>query len=133
MRAFSIWTSITTSFCAIWSCIFTETLIPESLLDGIAARYRLLLLSNTNAIHFEMLRANYAPLLRHFHELVLSYEVKAMKPQPEIYRSRDRTGGLPPRGVLLSPTTLPAYVAAARRDGNRRRSVSVRAHRLKRN
>src|SRR5476649_1552041 len=41
-------------FCRIWSGIFTVTLIPESMLEGLAARYRLLLLSNTNALHFEM-------------------------------------------------------------------------------
>lgn len=72
-------------FCRIWSCIFTDTLIPESMLEGLAARYRLVLLSNTNAIHLEMVRQSY-PLLRHFHDMVLSYEVKAMKPDPRIYR-----------------------------------------------
>src|SRR5437868_15120267 len=68
-------------FCSVWNCIFTEMLLPESMLEGLAARYRLLLLSNTNAIHFELIRANY-PILRHFHDLILSYEVKAMKPSP---------------------------------------------------
>lgn len=71
-------------FCEIWTCIFTEALLPESLLESLAERYRLVLLSNTNPIHFEMIRATF-PHLRHFHQLVLSYEVKAMKPQPEIY------------------------------------------------
>src|SRR5437764_4082532 len=74
-------------FCEIWSCIFTEALIPESLLEALAARYRLLLLSNTNALHFAMLRETYGHLLRHFHDLILSYEVRAMKPQPEIYQA----------------------------------------------
>jgi putative hydrolase of the HAD superfamily len=72
-------------FCEIWSSIFLpETLIPESLLAGIRRRYRLLLLSNTNAIHFQMIRDNY-PLMRHFDGYVLSYEVGAMKPSPRIY------------------------------------------------
>jgi glucose-1-phosphatase len=74
------------NFCEIWSSIFLpDTLIPEAMLQGIARRYRLVLLSNTNAIHFEMLRENY-PLLRHFHSLVLSHEVGAMKPLPLIYQ-----------------------------------------------
>jgi FMN phosphatase YigB (HAD superfamily) len=73
-------------FCGIWTSIFTEALLPESLLESLAARYRLVLLSNTNPIHFEMIRATF-PHLRHFHQLVLSYEVKAMKPQPEIYQA----------------------------------------------
>lgn len=73
------------NFCEIWSSIFLpETLIPEAMVEGIARNYRLMLLSNTNAIHFKMLRSNY-PLLRHFHSFVLSYEVGAMKPLPAIY------------------------------------------------
>src|ERR1700751_1881521 len=59
-------------FCRAWSCIFSETLIPEELLEALARRYRLVLLSNPNAIHFEMVRKTY-PILRHFHDLVLSY------------------------------------------------------------
>src|SRR5262249_8803044 len=59
-------------FCEIWSSIFLpETLIPESMLEGLRKKYRLILLSNTNAIHFEMIRQNY-PLLQHFHDFVLS-------------------------------------------------------------
>jgi putative hydrolase of the HAD superfamily len=73
-------------FREIWNSIFLpETLISEDLLAGLAENYRLVLLSNTNRIHFEGIRANY-PLLRHFHAFVLSYEVGAMKPAPEIYR-----------------------------------------------
>jgi putative hydrolase of the HAD superfamily len=84
------------SFCEIWNGIFTEALIPESLIQGLAARYRLVLLSNTNALHFEMLRGKYAYLLRHFHALVLSHEVHAMKPSPAIYRAAiEQAGCLP--------------------------------------
>src|SRR5262245_43634558 len=60
-------------FCEIWSSIFLpDTLIPESLLEGLRKQYRLLLLSNTNAIHFGMIRENYG-LMRHFHDYVLSF------------------------------------------------------------
>lgn len=75
-----------TEFCEIWMSIFLpETLIPEGLLQEIGSTHRLVLLSNTNEIHFEGIRANY-PLLRHFDGFVLSYEVGAMKPEPAIYR-----------------------------------------------
>jgi putative hydrolase of the HAD superfamily len=80
-------------FCEIWDSIFLpETLIAEEMLRGIAGNYRLILLSNTNAIHFEMLRRNYG-LLRHFHSLILSYEVKAMKPSPMIYEKAIEASG----------------------------------------
>jgi glucose-1-phosphatase len=73
-------------FCEIWSSIFSEALVPEELLADLASSYRLVLVSNTNAIHFEMLRQAY-PLLRHFHALVLSHEVGAAKPDRRIFEA----------------------------------------------
>jgi len=74
------------AFRSAWSSIFYGQLIPDRVLESLAARYRLILLSNTNIIHFEMVREAY-PLLRHFHELVLSYEVRSMKPDARIYQA----------------------------------------------
>ena len=102
-------------FCEIWSSIFAETLLPDEMLAGLAARYRLVLLSNTNAIHFEMVRRTY-PILRHFHHLVLSYEVKAMKPQPEIYRTAVDRAGCRPEECFYTDD-IAEYVAAARELG----------------
>jgi putative hydrolase of the HAD superfamily len=102
-------------FCGIWSSIFAGTPVPESMLEGLAARYRLLLLSNTNAIHFEMIRANY-PLVRHFHHLILSYEVKAMKPRPEIYRAAVERAGCRPEECFYTDD-IAEYVEGARRLG----------------
>jgi FMN phosphatase YigB (HAD superfamily) len=103
-------------FCEIWGSIFTESLVPESMLEGLALRYRLLLLSNTNAIHFEIIRKNYPTLLRHFHDLVLSYEVKAMKPQPEIYLAAIQRAGCRPEECFYTDD-IPEYVEAARQMG----------------
>ncbi len=103
-------------FCGIWSSIFTETLIPEAMLEGLAARYRLVLLSNTNAIHFDSIRSHYAPLLQHFHQLVLSYEVKAMKPDPAIFRAAIEAARCQPEECFYTDD-IPAYVAGARALG----------------
>jgi putative hydrolase of the HAD superfamily len=102
-------------FCRIWSSIFTETLVPETMLAGLAARYRLLLLSNTNAIHFEGLRESHA-MLRHFHELVLSYEVKAMKPRPEIFQAAIARAGCRAEECFYTDD-IAAFVTAARNLG----------------
>lgn len=103
-------------FCEIWSSIFLpDTLVPESLLAGIRQRYRLLLLSNTNPLHFAMVRRNY-PLLRHFHDLVLSYQVKAMKPSPAIYREAIARAQCRPEECFFTDD-IPAYVEGARREG----------------
>jgi putative hydrolase of the HAD superfamily len=104
------------NFCEIWSSIFLpHTLIPESMLAGIARNYRLVLLSNTNAIHFEMVRENY-PLLRHFHSFVLSYEVGAMKPLPQIYQRAIEEAGCLPEECFFTDD-IPDYVAGARAQG----------------
>lgn len=103
-------------FCEIWSSIFLpHTLIPESLLEGLRRRYRLLLLSNTNAIHFQMVRDNY-PLLRHFHEYVLSYEVGAMKPSPLIYAAAIAQAHCAPEECFFTDD-IAEYVAGARQAG----------------
>jgi putative hydrolase of the HAD superfamily len=103
-------------FCGIWSSIFLpDTLIPEELLVGLKQRYRLMLLSNTNAIHFEMVRENY-PLLRHFDHLVLSYKVGALKPSPEIYAEALRHANCAPEECFFTDD-IPAYVEGARAAG----------------
>lgn len=103
-------------FCAIWSSIFLpETLIPESLLVELHRRYRLLLLSNTNAIHFPMVRDSY-PLLRHFDDYILSYEVGALKPSPQIFREAIRRARCLPEECFFTDD-IAAYVEAARKEG----------------
>jgi putative hydrolase of the HAD superfamily len=103
-------------FCRIWSSIFLpDTLIPEALLEGLRKRYRLLLLSNTNAIHFEMVRENY-PLLKHFDEFVLSYEVGAMKPSARIYEEAIARAQCAPEECFFTDD-IAEYVAGARAAG----------------
>jgi len=103
-------------FCDIWSSIFLpETLIPEAMLALLARRYRLVLVSNTNAIHFEMILAAY-PLLRHFHEYVVSYRVGALKPSPLIYRQAIAKAGCTAAECLFVDD-LAACVEGARNEG----------------
>jgi len=103
-------------FCEIWSSIFTHEILPESLLESLARRYRLVLLSNTNALHFAMIRQWYAHLLRHFSALVLSYEVGAMKPRPEIFDAAVMAAGCAP-GECFYTDDIAAYTEAARARG----------------
>jgi FMN phosphatase YigB (HAD superfamily) len=103
-------------FCDIWSSIFLpETLIPESLLERLKSSYRLVLLSNTNAIHWEMISAHY-PLLKHFDERVLSYRVGALKPDPKIYRAAIDAAECAPEECFFTDD-IAAYVEGARRHG----------------
>jgi len=103
-------------FCDLWSSIFLpEPLISEALLESLARRYPLLLLSNTNPIHIAMVRANY-PLLRHFRHAVLSHEVGAAKPSPKIYQEAVRKAGCEP-GECFFTDDIELYVEAARAFG----------------
>jgi putative hydrolase of the HAD superfamily len=73
-------------FCELWSSIFLpETIVPEDMLSRLrAAGYRLLLLSNTDAIHYRWVMEKY-PIMRHFDHCVLSFDLGFRKPEPEIY------------------------------------------------
>lgn len=103
-------------FCELWSSIFLpDPLVPEELLEGLRRRYRLLLLSNTNAIHFAMIRENY-PILRHFEDFVLSFEVGAMKPDPRIYEVAIERAGCRPQECFFTDDMEP-FVEGARRAG----------------
>jgi putative hydrolase of the HAD superfamily len=103
-------------FCRIWSSIFLPgTLVPESMIDGLRRRYKVLLLSNTNAIHFPMVRDAY-PIVSHFDGYILSYEVKYVKPSPEIFQIAAERAGCAPEECLFIDD-IAAYVDAAKRTG----------------
>ena len=103
-------------FRRLWSSIFLpDTLVPESMVKALRARCRLLLLSNTNAIHYEMLEENY-PILRHFDDRILSHVVGAMKPDPRIYSAAIASAGCAPERIFFTDD-IAEYVEAARRHG----------------
>lgn len=103
-------------FCELWSSIFLpDPLLPEAFFAALHSRYRLLLLSNTNAIHFAMIRERYV-LLRHFDDYVLSYEVGAMKPSERIYEEAVGRAGCK-AGECFFTDDIPLYVEGARAVG----------------
>lgn len=103
-------------FCDIWTSIFLpHTLIQEDFLEALTRRYRVVLLSNTNAIHFRMLRESY-PLLRHIHSYVLSYEVGAMKPSPLIYQRAVEAAGCRAEECFFTDD-IAEYVEGAKQQG----------------
>jgi FMN phosphatase YigB (HAD superfamily) len=103
-------------FTAAWNTIFVkETFVPEPMLAALRERYRLLLLSNTNAIHIPFLRANY-PLLRHFHHQILSHEVGALKPDAAIYQAALKHSVGAPEECFFTDDIL-KYVEGAREHG----------------
>ena len=103
-------------FCELWTSVFfQETLLGEAFLANLRHRFRLLVLSNTNPIHFGMLKAKY-PIFRHFHDFVLSYEVGALKPDSRIYREAIERSGCRPEECFFTDDIL-VNVEAARKHG----------------
>ncbi len=103
-------------FCELWSSIFLpEPLLSERLIADLKGWYKLLVLSNTNAIHFAMIRSRY-PIVQLFDDYVLSYEVGAMKPSPEMYRAAIERSGCAPEEIFFTDD-LEVNVEAARRHG----------------
>lgn len=69
-----------------WRDIFTPNLPMWNDVEQLhRAGHRLILFSNTNAIHVPWILENY-PIFRFFDEAVYSFEVGAIKPQREIYQ-----------------------------------------------
>lgn len=74
------------TFCRYYSEIFTPDDQVISLLPKLKENYKLVLLSNTNSIHREF-GYNHYEFLKYFDKMILSYEVKALKPEPEIFKA----------------------------------------------
>jgi len=103
-------------FCDIWTSIFLpRTLVSDELVSALGRNHRLVLLSNTNRIHFDMIRENY-PILNHFDQFVLSHEVGAMKPDPAIYAAAVAAARCEPSECFFTDD-IPDYVEGARRSG----------------
>jgi len=80
--------------------IFTPLESTQELIRSLKGKYRLGLLSNTNEWHFERYIRN-VPVFPLFDAVTLSYEVRALKPSPEIYRDALRKLSLPPEACVF--------------------------------
>ena len=106
----------TEEFEQLWTSLFLpEPLLPESFLLSLKRRYRLLMLSNVNEVHFEFIWKNY-PLVRHIEDRLLSYELGCLKPEPAIYRIAIDRAGVRPEEIFFADDR-PENVEAARQAG----------------
>lgn len=79
------------------SRLFADMFRPnQSLIDLLpqfkSLGYRLVLLSNTNDAHISFIMERY-PFMKLFDELILSFRVHAMKPDPAIYLATQKASG----------------------------------------
>jgi putative hydrolase of the HAD superfamily len=75
----------------------------------------IMLLSNTNEIHWQHIQSNWG-IHQWFDHLVLSYEVKSMKPEEKIYRHAIKLAGCDPQSCFFVDD-VPANVDGAKKCG----------------
>ena len=83
--------------------IFTANPEVCDLIPKLKGRYRIVLGSNTNAIHSRQFLAQFADVLSHFDHLVLSHAIKARKPEAAFYEHCRRMADAPRRRLRCAP------------------------------
>ncbi|MBL8793060.1 MAG: HAD family phosphatase [Planctomycetia bacterium] len=114
---------------ATWGTTTPDELLDETLSDifwpnpeicdlvpRLRGRYRLLLGSNTNELHARRFRREFAEVLGHLDELVLSFEIGARKPRPAFFEHCHRRAGCAPDECLFIDD-LEANIAGAKAVG----------------
>lgn len=102
-------------FVSLWCCHFTRNDAIFPLVEGLIGRVKLLLLSNTNALHTEYLRPR-LPVLARFDHLLFSNEVGLIKPEPAFYQEALARAGVSPAAAVFFDDH-PPFVEAARALG----------------
>ena len=87
-------------FVAAYVDVFSRNQPAIDLFKKLKGRYKLILLSNTDPLRFGFVRERFRDIL-FFDDYVLSYEVKALKPGPEIYREALRRAAAPPAACVF--------------------------------
>lgn len=81
-------------FSAIWCEIFMEKKDVTSLAKGLLGSTRLMILSNTNELHFEFARRKFPFLDDFFQWSFLSYKIGSSKPDPVVFKTVIDTTGI---------------------------------------
>ncbi len=103
-------------FTQCWSRIFTPNEEMIALLEPLARQVRLVLLSNTNALHIAQAERAYPEVFRHIHTRVYSHIAGCAKPEAAIYAAAiDACGTTPDR--ILYVDDIPGFTAAGRALG----------------
>lgn len=98
-------------FIAAWEDIFELNEPMAALVEQLAPRFPLYLLSNTNDIHHAYFTQRY-PVFAHFRGGTFSHVARASKPGREIYDIARRDHGLDPATTLFIDDLLPNIEAA---------------------
>ena len=87
-------------FIPIWNDIFVEDQEVSQIILSQKGRWRLGLLSNTDALHFNYVLSKF-PIMRAFDQWILSYEVGFKKPTVEIFQKAIEWASVEPQKILF--------------------------------
>ncbi|HTP41999.1 MAG TPA: HAD family phosphatase [Nitrospiria bacterium] len=98
-------------FAACWNAGFEEQVDVTALIRRLHGRYRLMLLSNTNELHYRHLQSR-VPVLSLMERTFLSFELGMRKPDRAIYERVIRDAGVDPARIVYIDD-IEAYTRAA--------------------
>ena len=102
-------------FRKVWCSMFAHNKQVEKAIIGLKDKYRIILLSNTDPLHFPYIKSKFK-ILDKFDDFVLSYEVGCRKPNKKIFSDAIKKSKANPKECLYFDDVLP-YVKAAGRLG----------------
>lgn len=80
-------------FTPLWCDIFFEIAEMCEVVEKLDGRYKLILVSDTNVLHYEFIKAHF-PILAKFDAHILSFRVGARKPSPVIFNAALNQAGV---------------------------------------
>lgn len=87
-------------FARLWCEIFYPKQEVVGLIRQLKDRYPVYMISNITELHFEYLYGKYEEIFSLFDSLILSYRVRSVKPEKEIYDKLIEVSGFSPRETV---------------------------------
>jgi FMN phosphatase YigB (HAD superfamily) len=99
-------------FYDIWTNIFEENFETSKIITELKEqKYRMVLLSNTNEMHFNFVKSKFA-IVNVFDAYILSYKAGCIKPDISIFKEVLRTTGVDPIGHIYIDDIMENVIAA---------------------
>ena len=103
-------------FKRIYSELFSLKEDALALIRSLSKKYPVAMMSNTNEMHYERWSKMLGKDIKLFNELILSFQIGYVKPQPQIYLEAARRLGLEPQQCIFIDD-MQEYVDAAKKVG----------------
>ena len=100
IRSITKWSGTFEDFQDVWANMFYVNPFMEDVIKKLKGKYPLIMLSNTNELHFGLIRDTFH-ISDQMDKFVLSYKVGFIKPKKEIYLAAIEVAGVEPEKCLF--------------------------------